>query len=103
MSQSGDGTATVTANLIPTVEEFPGRWTSQKGLISSAYMKLQGKDYYIDYSYVISSTIQFSKYKQVLKELLHPAGLIPYVEIIRIDEITTTESSVESSIVQEPA
>jgi len=103
LSQSGDGTATVTANLIPTVEEFPGRWTSQKGLISSAYMKLQGKDYYIDYSYVISSTIQFSKYKQVLKELLHPAGLIPYVEIIRIDEITTTESSVESSIVQEPA
>lgn len=100
LSRSGNGNATVQANLIPTIEEFPGKWISQKGLISSTYTKLQGKDYYIDYSYVISSSVQFEKYKQVLKELLHPAGLIAYSEISRQDEIDSEQIKVSAEISQ---
>lgn len=100
LTRSGDGTAIVESTLIPTVEEFPGKWISQKGLISSAYTKLQGKDYYIDYSYVIVSSVQFQKYKQVLKELLHPAGLIAYSEITRLDEIESDQIKVSAEISQ---
>lgn len=103
LTDYGDGTATAEAVLIPTVETFAGRWTNQDGLISSSYMKLQGRNYYIDYSYVIVSQLEFSKYKQVLKELLHPAGMIAYAEVTRLDEIATTEVVVESEIVQEAA
>lgn len=99
----GDGAATAEASLVPTVETFPGRWQNQDGLISSTYMKLQGKDYYIDYSYVISSSIEFSKYKQVLRELLHPAGTIAYAEVTRLDELPNQKIKVESHIVQEAA
>lgn len=99
----GDGTAVAEAVLIPTVESFPGRWTNQDGLISSNYMKLQGKNYYIDYSYVIVSQIEFSRYKQVLKELLHPAGMIAYAEVTRLNEIATTQVTIETEIVQEAA
>jgi hypothetical protein len=101
LSGYGDGTATAEAVLIPTVETLPGRWENQDGLISSTYMKLQGKDYYIDYSYVISSSVEFSKYKQVLKELLHPAGTIAYAEVTRLDELPRRKIKVESHIVQE--
>ena len=100
LSRSGDGTATLQAVLIPTVEEFPGKWISQKGLVSSSYTKLQGKDYFIDYSYVIVSSIQFQKYKQVLKELLHPAGLIPYSEVARTNEIESQRLKVSTEISQ---
>jgi hypothetical protein len=100
MTRSGDGTAVLEASLIPTIEEFPGKWTSQKGLVSSSYTKLQGKDYYIDYSYVVVSNIQFQKYKQVLKELLHPAGLIAYSEVTKLDEIEETPVKVYSEISQ---
>lgn len=103
LTDYGDGTAVAEAVLIPTVESFPGRWTNQDGLISSNYMKLQGKNYYIDYSYVIVSQIEFSRYKQVLKELLHPAGMIAYAEVTRLDEIATTQVTIETEIVQEAA
>lgn len=100
LSRSGDGTATLQSSLIPTVEEFSGKWISQKGLISSSYTKLQGKDYYIDYSYVVVSSVQFQKYKQVLKELLHPAGLIAYSEVTRLDEIESDRIKVSTEISQ---
>ena len=103
LSSYGDGTATAEAVLVPTLETLPGKWQNQDGLISSTYMRLQGKDYYIDYSYVISSSIEFSKYKQVLKELLHPAGMIAYSEITKLDELPERKVKVESHIVQEAA
>lgn len=100
LTRSGDGTATVEATLIPTVESFPGKWISQKGLVSSSYTKLQGNNYYIDYSYVVSSSVQFQKYKQVLKELLHPAGLIAYSEVVRSNDIVSDQIKVSTEISQ---
>ena len=100
LSRSGDGTAILQSSLISTVEEFPGKWVSQKGLVSSSYTKLQGKDYYIDYSYVVISSIQFEKYKQVLKELLHPAGLIAYAEVLRFNEVESDQLKVSTEISQ---
>ena len=39
----------------------------------------------MDYSYITSSRVEFRKYKQILKDLLHPAGLINYARY-RIDK-----------------
>ena len=50
-----------------------------------------------------SSSIEFSKYKQVLRELLHPAGSIAYAEVTRLDELPERKVKVESHIVQEAA
>ena len=100
LSSYGDGTATVEASLNPMIEKLSGKWTSQKGLISSSYMKLQGKDYYIDYSYVIESSVEFEKYKKVLKDLLHPAGLVAYAEVLRISEFEPEEIKISSEISQ---
>ena len=103
LSSFGDGLATADATLIPTVETFAGRFENQDGIISSSYTKLQGKDYYIDYSYVIASSVEFRKYKQVLKELLSPAGMIVYAETRRLNELEQIKVRVVSEVKQEAA
>jgi hypothetical protein len=78
LSQSGDGTAKAYANLTASVQDIPGRWKSLDGIISSEEIRLQGRDYYLDYAYVLSSQTEFKRYKTLLKDLLHPSGLINY-------------------------
>lgn len=97
----GDGTAIVEGVLIPSFQELTGKWLNSDGLISDRNMKLQGLDYYIDYSYVIKSTVQFTKYKNVLRDLLHPGGTKVYSELMHLDEFTTPQVQVESQLTQE--
>jgi hypothetical protein len=97
----GDGQGRAEATLIPSFERLPGKWINSDGLISDRSMKLQGLDYYIDYSYVTVSSVQFKKYKDVLKQLLQPAGTKAYAEIAKLNVIITPQSNVVSEIVQE--
>lgn len=96
LTQSGDGLATANATFTPTFEVFPGRWTTSDSILSSSDRKLQGRDYYVNYSYVTTSTIEFEKYKNIFKSLLHPAGFKPYGEILRQDEISANNITIES-------
>jgi len=102
LSGYGDGLATATSTLVPSFETFPGKFKNSDGIISSSYTRLQGLDYYIDYSYVLSSSIEFKKYKDVLKGLLHPAGSIAYSELVRQDSVQTVRVTASSEIVQQP-
>ncbi len=78
LSRSGDGTATAIASLTPSFVERPGKWRTSESLLSNDQSRLQGRDYYIDFSYVLSSEVEFKQYKNLLKQLLHPAGLENY-------------------------
>ena len=75
LTGSGDGLATATADIFNTYNVLPGRWTSAEGLLSTEEIKIEGADYYVNYSYVISCKTEFSKYKQIFKELVHPGGM----------------------------
>lgn len=97
LSQSGDGTAIISGNLSPTLEVLPGRWTTSDSILSSSERKLQGRNYYTNFSYLLSSTEEFSKYKKIFNELLHPAGFQAYAEYNRLDEINT-ELSLETLV-----
>ena len=87
LTSIGDGTAEANATLSPTLQELPGRWTSSDSIISSSDRRLQGRDYYINYSYLLSSEIEFGKYKKIFKELLHPAGFKSYAELNKLNEL----------------
>jgi hypothetical protein len=84
LTDSGSGTARASAVLTDTFTRLSGKWTTSDSIISDDQIRLQGKDYFIPYSYVISSKVEFNKYKTLLKNLLHPAGLINYSKY-RID------------------
>jgi len=83
----GDGTAEANASISPTLQELPGRWTSSDSILSSSERRLQGRDFYINYSYLLSSEVQFAKYKKIFKELLHPAGFKSYAELNKLNEL----------------
>ena len=85
LTESGDGQANAEAEIESSFVTFEGKWTTSDSIISSTERKIQGKDYYVDYSYITSSRVEFRKYKQILKDLLHPAGLINYARY-RIDK-----------------
>jgi hypothetical protein len=65
-------------------------------------MKIQGLDYYIDYSYVLASTVEFKRYKNIFKQLLHPGGTKAYAELTSLDEIAVAQANVVSELLQEP-
>lgn len=92
----GSGTATANAEIERSYLSSPGRWTTSDSIISSTERKLAGQDYYIDYSYVISSQIEFYRYKQILKDLLHPVGFINYADFNRTNTIDLTDVSVST-------
>mgnify|MGYP003346466301 FL=1 len=90
LSKSGDGTATANATVSQTFEVLPGRWTTSDSILSSSERKLEGRDYYVDYSYVTASTTEFAKYKKIFNDLLHPSGFRAYGELIQQNQAQTT-------------
>jgi hypothetical protein len=82
---------------------LPGRWLTSDSLLSSDDIKLEGKNYYIDFSYVISSKVEFSKYKNIVKDLLNPSGAINYavykiIETINLPVTINIESELTRQV-----
>jgi len=80
LSNHGDGNATAEAQIERSYISFPGKFVGSDGIISSFDRKIEGLDYYIDFTYLTSVEAEFSKYKEILKGLLHPAGFKNYAE-----------------------
>lgn len=96
----GNGLAIANAQLQNSYITLPGRWITTDGLLSSVDRKLEGNDYYIDYSYVLSSKIEFSKYRDILKNLMQPAGFIQYGEYVIKDQIQSNVSVVNKDSIK---
>jgi len=98
---SGDGTATANATLTESFATLSGKWKTSDSILSDDQIRLQGRDYYIPYSYVISSQVEFNRYKDLLKNLLHPAGLINYSKYnIRQTVNSELNLNVETSLIK---
>ena len=98
LTSSGDGTATANVILNPSYETLEGRWSTSDSILSSTDRKLQGRDYYVNYSYLLSSATEFAKYKKVFKDLLHPAGFEVYAELTKLDELEATPATLETLV-----
>jgi hypothetical protein len=99
MRDYGDGTATAEASIRDSYIQLGGQWKTIDSLISTEEIVLQGKDYYIDFSYIISAQVEFAKYKNILKNMLHPAGLVNYVKYKIEKEIDINVQSTISSTI----
>ena len=97
LSQSGDGTALANASVEESFTTFPGRFTTSDSLLSTSERVIQGREYYIDYSYVLSSQVEFSKFKDLFKSLVHPAGFVEYADY-NINEVIAANNTVRSNI-----
>ena len=78
-SASGDGNANVSVTISGLgIKE--GNWIDDDGKID--YKIIQDSFFYQDFSYVIQSGLAFSFYRDTIKELIHPAGLQPFGQIL---------------------
>lgn len=85
LSSYGDGTAQAVATIISGAFTYPGRYLNDDGHISS-YNFIQNRDYYQKFSYVVKIRQSIDKYRNVLKNLIHPAGMKLFGEYSIVDE-----------------
>lgn len=71
----GHGTGLIAYAVTGVVRKIPGFYMNTRGWLSSN-MYLQDNLYYQEYSYEVRSAQEFSKYEQLVKELLHPSGFM---------------------------
>jgi hypothetical protein len=80
LSNSGSGTA----RLVPVIgglANYAGFYSGNDGKLSSN-KRLFDADYYQDFSYVLKSEIHVSKYKEIYRTLVHPAGFKMFGQIL---------------------
>jgi hypothetical protein len=85
----GDSNALLEAQTTPSFVNLPGRWITSDGMLSTDEIKLQGQNYYVDFSYVISSQVEFQRYKKIVADLLNPSGMINYARYSFVDTVSS--------------
>ncbi len=78
LSSSGNGQATGNVVLQDSFVSFPGKWITTDSFLSSYDRRLNSGLYYNNFSYLLTSQVEFSRYKEILKKLVHPSGFTTF-------------------------
>lgn len=90
----GDGTANASLTVVAGAYSYPGRYINDDGHISS-FNFLEDRDYYQNFSYVVKVDETINKYRKVIKDLIHPAGMKLFGEYLTTDDaVTETNTNV---------
>lgn len=92
----GNGDASLLLN-IGSVAEYPGEFLSEDGFLSSN-KRLQDNEYYQDFSYVLKTGLPISEYRDIIKDIVHPAGLALFGGIQFLEEVQSTTNIVQEYI-----
>jgi len=76
---SGDQNAELSASL-GAYATYPGYYTDTKGLLSGV-PKIQDNKYYQAFSYVLKTDFDVNDYRNSVKRLTHPSGLVMFGEL----------------------
>lgn len=98
-SAKGDGNANIIAEISGLFVDS-GRFTNDDGKVN--FKILQDSLFYQDFSYVIRSGLSFDRYKDIVKEVVHPAGLEFFGEIV-ITSTISLAANFESAIAADRA
>lgn len=95
-SNYGSGDALATLN-VGTLGNYPGYWLNDDGKTSSTKY-IQDNKYYQDFSYVIRSGISSDKWMDIVKKIIHPAGLALFGEVA-IESNLLVDTKIISNII----
>jgi hypothetical protein len=93
----GDGNAKATANFENGLIRYPGIYLNTDGQIS-ADKKLQDGEKYHNFSYIIKSQTDYSKFKKPLNDIVHPVGTKTFITKIDDNEEMLTQVNTSSFI-----
>lgn len=86
----GNGEATANATIVTGTYTYPGRYLNDDGHISG-YNFIEDRDYYQTFSYVLKLRKSIEKYRKYMLDLVHPAGMKLYGEMITIEDGANTK------------
>lgn len=96
LTGKGNGKANAVAVMLNNLFQAPGRFSSTEGFLSSD-QRLQDDGYFANFSYVVKSQTELAKYKSILKDLTHPAGMKLWGEYV-IEETIAAANGVSANI-----
>lgn len=86
-----DSSLAIISLKLGAVSTYPGKFISERGLLSENSIKIQDSFFYQEFSYVINSPIVFSKYAEFYKKTNHPAGLKLFANLFLSDSVDASE------------
>ena len=101
----GDGSATLAGN-VGVYAEYTGYFNGENGLLSGTN-RMQDNLYYQDFSYVVKTDKDVATYRDKILELVHPAGMALFGEILMrsslsvqlFDNATSNINSIQANTV----
>lgn len=93
----GDGNAKATAKFENGLIRYPGIYLNTDGQIS-ADKKLQDGEKYHNFSYIIKSQTDYSKFKKPLNDIVHPIGTKTFITKIDDNEEMITDVNTSTFI-----
>ena len=96
MTTSGDGTAILEPILLEGIIAKPGRYINDDGHLSS-FNFLQDRDYYQNHSFVVKIRESISAYKNILRDLVQPAGTKLFGEHTYVSQLVNSQAAIASS------
>ena len=93
----GDGNAKATANFENGLIRYPGIYLNTDGQIS-ADKRLQDGEKYHNFSYIIKSQTDYSKFKKPLNDIVHPVGTKTFITKIDDNEEMLTQVNTSAFI-----
>jgi len=86
------------AGLLSAPISYTGRYSDVKGFISWSN-KLQDNRYFQEYSYVLRSSQVLNTYKEIVKNVVHPAGMRLFGDVLLSVDIDSTTTSFKNEYV----
>ncbi len=100
-SSGGDTAYGVATGTLVTgaVGTKPGRWINTDGQLSSD-KKLQDNFFYQDFSYVLKSSVPVDRWRDIVKTVIHPTGMLVFGELFSEEtSITNIDMNTSFSVV----
>jgi len=82
------------APLVTAPIQYTGRYNDIKGFLSWSN-KLQDNRYYQEYSYVLRSSQMLNTYREIVKDVVHPAGMRLFGDVLINVDIDSTSTFIE--------
>ena len=79
---AGDNEVASVSITLGTMCRYPGEYSRKKSLLNDISSVIHGGDKYQPFSYIIKSSQSLSQYRDVLKNLVHPAGMIVFGQVL---------------------
>lgn len=83
------GTDAVLTPVLGALTQYPGQFTTSRSFLSDT-KALPDADFYNDYTYVVRVGESFDRYRDILLQLVHPAGFKAYGQFVSEDTFPNT-------------